>query len=560
MRILLPIFFLIFVTELVAQDLAGLSLKDQPALSGSLRLGSNFYAYSGDGLPRNAPLAYSIAGGLNASFAGINVPVSFSLSQQQGSISNPFNQFGASPYYKWAKLHLGHRTLNFSPYVFSGKAFLGAGVELTPGIFRLTAFSGKIQNLFVIQELNDPAGPAVLPSYNRRIQGAKIGLGGKGAGFELMGIKVKDEIGLLPNPEVPASPLENLVFGTKAYLRFLKAFHFETNLSASLFSDDLLAGRPDVVPAAIDNYSFIFEPNISTRLSFAGDASLNYSRKGLTAGLKYRRIEPFYQSFGINFLQNDVENYTANLGLPLLKRKLRFNGSFGLQRDNLRGSKAFQSQRLIGSLSASYSPSQKLNLTLRYANYQHENQSGLLEVNDTLKFVTITQNLFAGGRVQLFENNGAKAALSLNGFRNEVVNESGLSPVNANFTGTGLNANLLFTLKESGWSIGPLFNHNRYDFFNRTQGRSGGGLMLSKSLFKKALHTTVTAQYNRNRLNGENDGTNLNLSLGGNLRLKGGHGLSMRWYYLDNTATVNASFRELRGHIAYTYALNPRRT
>lgn len=559
MRNILFLLILFSATATVAQDLAGLSLKEQPQLSGSIRLGSNFYNYSGTGAARNTPFAANLAGNINASFGQINVPLSFSISRRQSSLSVPFNMYGLSPYYKWVKLHLGHRMLGFSPYVFSGKAFFGAGIELTPGIFRVTAFSGKIRNIFALQEINGPGGPLALPSYDRRIAGAKIGVGGKGAGLELMGIKVKDDTGT-PDPEGALQPMENVVLGTKTWLRFFKTLSFETNLSASLFSANLLAGGAEEAPAAIDNFAFLLDPNISTRLSFAGDASLQYSKKGLTAGLKYRRIEPFFQSFGINFLQNDVENYTANLAVPLLKRRLQFNGSFGLQRDNLRNNKAFRSNRAVGSLAANFTPNKKLNLLLRYANYQHENQSGLIEVNDTLRFVTVTQSLFAGARMQLYEKANTKAVWSINGFRNQVVNESGINDINANFIGAGINSNLLLSLKETDWSFGPTFNFNRFEFYNRTQGRTGGGITISKSLFKKSLYTAATALYNVNRLNRESDGNHLNFSLLANLRLQGGHSLAMRWYWINNSALLNSSFRELRGNLTYTYSLNPRRS
>lgn len=542
------------------QDLGNLGLRDKPTVTGNVRLGSHFYSYTGDGTPRNAPLTLSLTGGLNLRYGQLVVPVSFSVSRQQGSVSNPFNLYGASPYYKWAKLHLGHRTLPLSPYVFSGRAFLGAGLELTPGKFRLVAFSGKMRNLLALQEVPNPDGPVVLPSYNRRVVGAKIGVVGRRAGLELVGVKIKDDAATAAPTEAALPPLENLVLGTKAHVTLRKVLTLEVNGAASLLSTDQLAGFNAELPQSVRDYEGIFAPNISTRFSFAGDASLNYRHKQWNAGLKYRRIQPFFQSYGINFLQNDVENYTASLAMPLLKRKLRVQATGGLQRDNLGGNKAFTSERLVGSVSANYLKGAELSLMARYANYQHENQSGLVEVNDTLKFVTITNNAFVGARIQLADKPSGQLVWSVNGFRNGMVSESQRSQLsNAGFTGLGLTSSLTYHLKTSAWSIGPTFNLNRYDYHDRSQGRTGGGLTVGKPWWNKTLHTSLTALYNTNTLNAERDGHQLNLALNATARLKGGHSLSARLNYLDNQATAAATFRELRGFISYGYAINPPR-
>lgn len=552
------IILMLFCATLQAQDLESISRGAKLSLSGNLRLGTNFYHRSGEGPDRNAPFGYMLAGGLNIGYGEFQVPLAFSFSQQAGMFSNPFNQYGMSPYYRWAKLHLGHRTLNFSPYVFSGKAFLGVGIELRPGKFHFTAFTGKIRNVLALEDTYLAEGPIVLPSYQRSITGARVGVGGQKAGFELMGIRAQDDPSE-SNPEILLPPIENLVIGSRAFVRFFKVLTLEANISGSLLTSDLRA-QGFSVPDELDRYRSVFDPNLSTRLSFAGDASLNYRRKGFNVGLQYRRIDPFYQSFGINFLQNDVENYTANLAVPLLKRKLRLQGSFGLQRDDLKGLKSFRSSRIIGSASASYTPGRRFNIMFRYSNYQHENQSGLIQVNDTLKFVTVTQNLFTGGRLEIFDKGSQSLNWNWTLFSNQVVNESGNpnSP-DANFNGSGITTSLLYGLKDQGWSFGPMFNANRYEFFNRTQGRIGGGLMLSKSLFNRQVQVSGNLLYNSNRFNDESDGRHLNFALNATARLKGGHSFGLRWFMLDNAAQSSASFQELRGNFTYGYNFRGRR-
>ena len=55
-----------------------------------------------------------------------------------------FIRFGISPYYKWIRLYVGHRSMQFSNYSLNGITFL-RGFEPNPGIFRLAAMYGNIQ-------------------------------------------------------------------------------------------------------------------------------------------------------------------------------------------------------------------------------------------------------------------------------------------------------------------------------------------------------------------------------------------------------------------------------
>lgn len=545
---------------LLAQNVEDLP-KERLQTSGNIGVSSHFYQFNGDGRPRNAPLGYAIRGSLNASFSEINLPITFSISQQQNSLSAPFNLYGMSPYYRWLKLHLGHRVLNFSPYTFSGRAFLGAGIELTPGIFRFTAFSGTLRNMLALQDVDDINGPLVLPSYRRKISGLKVGLGGKSLGFELMGVRIQDDTSQGLIADNPLTPVENVVLGSKIYAQVAKRIRIEGNIAASLFSENSLARGGDLVPDEFSRINSLLQPNITTRLSFAGDASLNYSHKGFSTGLKYRRIDPFFQSFGINFLQNDVENYTLQLAAPLFKKKLRVNATLGVQQDNLKNHKAFQSQRWIGSLAANYSPGRKASAMLRYSNYQHENQSGLVQVNDTLKFVTTTQNIYAGGRIQTHENSFSRSIWSINAFRNEMVNETAREGgFNPNFTGLGLSSQWMYSTTESGWNLGPLFNFNRYIYSNRTQGRIGLGANIGKHFWKRKLQSNLQIMYNSNRLNEENNGQLLTFSFRSAVQVGKGHLLELRCYYLDNSSLaggLQGSFQELRGHLAYSYSFQP---
>lgn len=528
-------------------------MKGVPSLSGNVRVGSFFYNNFRSGEPTYAPLGYNISGGVNFSWNGINVPVTFSFNHQNGQISSPFNLYGASPYYKWIKLHIGFRSMNYGPYVFSGKAFNGFGIELSPGNFRFSTFRGSIRNILAV---DDPVSVGIvrLPSYRRQITGAQIGVAGKVVGFEISGIKVEDQLGSVIN--APMSPLENFVIGSKFYLKLFRVLSLEANLAGSVITQDLEARPFDELNNTLEAFNFLIRPNTTSRFGFAGDASINYKIRGFTTGFKYRRIEPFFQSLGINFIQSDIENYTFNLGFPAFQGKLRFNGTFGLQRDNLMGYKAFTSSRTIGSASVNYALGRRFHFMLRYANYQLDNQSGFVQVNDTLKFVTVTRNLNIGSRVVLVEGQNSSTTLNLNAFRNVVITETGRIDLNRSFVGSGLNGRLLYNLKDRFLGIGPVVNYNRFDYSDRTQTRLGTGLNITKGWIDNAINTSIMALYNFERIDNNSNGSFLNFSINATARIKGGHAVQFSLFYLDNSVITGLPFKETRGQLSYIYSFS----
>ena len=531
-----------------AQDISALAQKGAPNLSGNLRLGGFFYAHDNESNPRLPPLGYQISGGLNASWGAIQIPVSFVLSQHSLNISSPFNMYGASPYYKWIKLHLGHRSLEFSPYIFSGRTFQGIGIELTPGKWQIVGFSGRLRNLLAFRE-EVATGAVAIPHFDRRIEGAKIGFGSRNNRFELMAIRVKDQADQMSNFMFP--PAENLVIGTKFQFKFFKRFQLIVNSSTSLLTSNTTENRPREIPDVFNQLASIHPLTISTRASLAGDAAINYSYKGYLLGFRYRRIEPFYQSLATNFIQNDVENITIQASLPLMKKKLRLRGEVGRQKDNLRNHKAFTSNRWISAVTGTWLPNPDFNLMLRYSNYQHESTTGIIEVIDTLRILTTTHNTMLNTQWKVWDKEGKSVSLSLNIFSNELVDEALLSERNNSFSGRGVSSRVTYLVKEWDASGGPIFNYNSYAYTGFTQSRIGGGFFIGKSFIDKRVNTTLIVNRQQNQLDKKANGRLLNLNFQARYRINRTHQISLGIIYLDNQTITTNSFKETRGNISY---------
>lgn len=102
-------------------------------INGGLTLPNQFY--TSDGIdPRRDAIQWRVPANLNLSFLGIQAPFSLAFSDANRQFNLPSYTFvGISPSYKWARLHLGDRSLNFSKHTLNAINFRGAGFELRPG-------------------------------------------------------------------------------------------------------------------------------------------------------------------------------------------------------------------------------------------------------------------------------------------------------------------------------------------------------------------------------------------------------------------------------------------
>lgn len=527
-----------------AQDVTAFSQKENYNIHGGLQLGTNFYQAI-EGPQRYAPLGFMANGNIQLQLGAVNVPLSFTYNNLQGSLSKPFQQYGASPYYKWIKLHLGYRSLNFSPYVYSGRTFNGVGIELTPGIWNFTAFRGKLRNFFAIQD-TVVSGALVLPTFDRTIQGAKVGIGKRNK-FELSAVKVKDDAGSSPNAIL--NPQDNLVLGAGFNFRFFKSIQLTLNTASSIFTNNTNATIPEDLQKELLRYENIHQVNATSRISFAGDAGITYNKKQFSLGLKYKRVNPYYYSLATNFIQNDIENYTVNTSIGLLKRKLRLRGSLGIQKDNLSNQKAFTSNRIIGSATAIYIPKKELNMMFRYSNYQHENSSGLAIINDTVKILTTTNTLMFNTNFKYYSTEQLSTSFNINVFNNYQIDESPTS--DRGFNGLGINVSLPIEFTPKELTISPSFFYNKYTFSTFSQGRVGGGFTVSKSFLEKKITTSFTTLISQNQYDGKGNGNLINGSISGSYKINKNNSFLLRLYYFDNQTLLTNSSKEFRGNVSY---------
>src|SRR6185437_12897947 len=384
----LAIFLLLFLpaTYTRAQNLVDLGDQKPFTLHGSLGAGMEFYK-SNEPYPTRPPFAWNIYGSLMPSVYGISLPMSFVVTQYGNSYSNPFTQIGISPSYKWIRLHLGYRTIRFSPLVFAGQSFLGGGVELSPKGFYFGAFYGLLNK--AVQEDTSFAHP-IEPQYARMGYGFKIGIGSPKNNFGFSFFHAKDDSGSIrriPDSLTTILPQENTVVGSSWHFTFFHRLTWTGDLAAGLLNRDQSYQEIDSVgyfkiPMLMRK---IMPINWSSVFSYAGQSQFSFTWKTVNASAGYRRIAPDFVSLGVPYMLNDLEMVNGSFGGNFDKGRLNANLAVTTQHNNLSHLLASTLLTRTGNLSLNAFVSQHFNINATVTGVQVYQRDGAVALSDSVR-------------------------------------------------------------------------------------------------------------------------------------------------------------------------------
>lgn len=538
-----------------SQDLASLGKQKPLDVSGSLSLRLNTFNTNASNSTRD-PFYWTISGNPTLSVYGITLPFSFVFSDKQKDFRQPFNMFGVSPYYKKIRLHAGYRSVYFSDYTLSDHIFLGGGFEAEPSILRLGFVYGRFMK--AVEPVTDTiAGQYAAPSFSRKGFAGKIGIGTSDNYVDLILLKIKDDTTSAgSSPQTMGIPgAENLVFGAKTHQRIAKIFSVDADFGLSGYTTDLSAPALDISEIkAMGSFGKLFTPRETSEFRLAGKASLGMQLKKFSVRLNYRRVEPDYQSMGAYYLNTDIENLTIAPSWSMLKSKLRFTGSIGIQRNNLYSNKVNNSLRQANSFSVSYSPNSKWGVNINYSNYNMSQTRNYTMMHDTLMLKQFSNNL--NGNV--FYNFGTKIRrqnLSLGVNFMNLADKSTFTSVGNSTTSLNPSVSYRFTNTDSKFSLNISTNASIFNTgINKTL-RLGLSSGMTKSLIADKLRIGANASFYSTRLDGS--GYSNTLSAGGNLAWQPfkGHTFNL------GINLVNRSFADkdhqgstdLLGYFGYTF-------
>ena len=555
MRIASTIILLVLCIHVFAQDLSAIKSQKPLTLRGSLSSTANFYNISGKSSIRD-PFNYLLTGNVDVSVYGLHLPFSFMYSGQNIAYAQPFNRFGLSPEYKWVKVHLGYRSMNFSSYTLAGHSFLGAGVELNPGLLRVSGVYGRFKQKTVPNTAN-PLDTLYAPT--RKGYSFKVGVGSKNTFVDLIFLKIGDDSSSYDssNPNLLKSPESNMVLGTNARIQFSKALVFEAEGALSILtknlSDQLLS---DVNIPIVIRLTQTFGVNSSSEYSTAWNSSLMYNQKRYSVGLQYRRIAPNYQSFGAYYFNTDVENLTVKGKFSAFKRKLNVTGNIGLQKDNLQNSKASSSSRLISMMNANYNSGKVFSINGSFSNYSINQQAGRLPLNDTIKLYQTNRNI-ALMPMLTFNNGQLQQVVQLNAMLTDMIDHNENTANNNEVSSRVLILNYFLNHSKLAATLMAGVNYTAMNSAFLNQSLYGFSSNVGKGFFKNKLNSNLSFSVNRSDFQGVMGWVN-SASVMLTYRPHKKHSFKLNITHVMNNYpdnTVAVSYRETKSLFSYVYRL-----
>ena len=542
-----------FIAE--AQDLSNIKNMKPFSINGNIGLSSTFYDASGIE-NRQSPFTYGLNANLTMSVYEFSLPFSFVWYNQQSSNFNypSFNQFGMSPKYKWITGHFGHRSMQLSEYTLSGHTFLGAGVELTPGKFRLAAMYGKFNQ----NSDYDPYMADSIPRYTRRGWAAKVGYGTEKTFVDVSLMRIADNTENYEPPVNPAAPTpaQNLALGLTSKIALTPKLSFLFDGAVSAFTKN----AKDSIPIEVSGFGIslvqkMLDINMTSTYYTAFKTSLAYKfTDKIGTALEYRRIDPEYQSLGAYFFNNDLELFTVNANAGLLKNKLMLRGSLGVQHDNLGKTKKFTSNRTVGSLAGTANFNQNWGVDVNYSNFSTNQRSGRSAIIDSLKLFQVNHNFSVTPRFT--KATSLHSHFVMLNFSQMKLDDKNKTTASQTETATKvLTANYSLGLLKSRANLSLGLNYTTLEN-NMYEGKTyGGSIGAAKSMVKDKLSLNWTNSLMLNKMSG-NDGNTFTSYLSADFRPYPKHVFNLGVNYISNSYSNtenSSSFNEIRGEIRYGY-------
>ena len=538
-----------------------------PDFSCTGNYGVNFRSYSAiNGPERQTPLTSTLflntTFNINQVFIPVNLLVNnldeinhpFHRGYWDGFLSNQrqrLSRLGFSPHYKWARVHVGHRYMHLSDFTLSNHNFLGGGVELNPGKFRFAAMAGRLAKAEPIDLALDRPN---LPIYERVGWATKIGYGTAQEYIDLAIFGAKDDPNSLTitGDDNLVLPAENLVFSLRGEKQLLKGLRTNFEIARSAHTrnrtDEILLNRRSTL---FNNG--VFRERLSTVQGNAANAQIRYSLKKVQVGLQYQRIDPNFKTFGAYFFNDDLENYTIQLsGYGI--GGFGFNGSLGVQRNNLDGSREATYRRIIGSFNASYQIKTWV-FGVNYSNFQSEINYFLNPEADSLRVIIVTADASLNISKSIIQKGGTVHSLRFMGGR-QGVNQNIATPTGDPATDMYY-ANLGYNLRLSNqWTGSLVLDYNRNSLSGTLQSRYGAGGRIGKLFWNRKLDLSLGSQmYIGSSKDTQRNTRQLNHTFRGVWRIHPLHQIQLQMNWIDtqnNRIASDSGFSELIGTIGYT--------
>jgi len=283
-------------------------------------------------------------------------------------VTNPVNNFGINPKYKWAELQLGTQYLKYSDLSTGDIGIFGAGFDLRPKTLRFKFFNGISQ-----QAVNFFSGlPPTQGAYKRRNWMAQLGLEKEGSYlFAFNFSKGKDVSSSVTTPPATIKPQEGFVMSVVSDV-YVGKWYVKLEGAQSTFTKDLTTPLSPIVRSL---KPFI-DAHTSTVTDYAAQAAIGRRSPKFDIGIMAKYLGAGYQTTGYPYQQPDRFDYTLNTRLNLWKNKMNIVASGG-QRVNNVSNTALKARQFIGNLNWFTQFSDAFSLNVNYNNFGFQSASGI---------------------------------------------------------------------------------------------------------------------------------------------------------------------------------------
>ncbi len=556
---------LVFYQTAQAQDLEKLGKKDMVSVNGGINL-SSIFLKTNNPLSTRDQFSWYATGNVSIGLLGWSLPFAYSMSNQSKTFSQPFNQVGVTPTYKWVKLYAGWNSISLSPYSLSGNPFLGGGIELSPKNWKFLVFYGQFRKAIAYDFVEESDA---LMSYRRMGYGGKIGYENKGYALEFSVFKAEDNrksLTYIPEKSL-LTPQEGAVLSVNGKMPLTKFFQLEaeyalSGLTRNIFSEQQIGNTP---PSYFP--SFLLNNKGGSEYHAAYKTSLTFNQKIVSVAANYERIDPNYLTLGAFYFNNDFENITLAPSVRLLKGKLNIGLNAGQQRNNLSDAKLSTNKRWIGSATLNFAPNTHWVFNSSYSNFTNFTRNRpntdpfyVITPADTMRFYQVSQTFNGMANYNFSKNKAYKHSFSLNGNHVNSAQTQGntLLPGTKSYNGS-FSYGLSFVPKKLTMAFAV--NGNQTETKNLIAQFFGPGITLNKVFLNNTLTTSAASMLNTSIVNKVNSGfvfsERLSISYAPKLKVtkygKPNFGLSANYVNKPKAASAAIGLSEFTGNVNVGY-------
>jgi hypothetical protein len=296
-------------------------------------------------------------------------------------LTNPMNNFGLNPTYKWAEFQLGTQYLKYSDLSTGDVGIFGAGFVLKPGNYRFKFFTGNSQ-----QGINYAPAPGPIGAYRRSHY--MFSLGKEKENDYLVAFnfaKGKDiRSSISSYPLLPTTPQEGFTISMQANKQMNKGYYIKTELANSIFTNDI----NNLSNPLQKSFKPFIEAKVGTTNDFASQVAFGKKSTNFDIGLDTKYIGAGFQVTGYPYMQPDRFEYTVNTRFNAMKNKSNVIASIGQRFNNVSGTLGPQARQLIGMLNWFTQFNDKFSLNVSFNNFGFNTPGVLIPGGFSMKNVS----------------------------------------------------------------------------------------------------------------------------------------------------------------------------